>query len=157
MFERVRESHRRREQKAPAGDDRPGVRGERHTRRASSFVPPVLSPKLPFPVGRCDGEYTVYSSGTNWWNLHMSHGPCNHRMKGDCARVSGPVRRSPEAERSGAARRGRRGAPRPARGGGGAGRDITRSTFSRGSASASQVTLKNTSNFSQSTTSGGKA
>ena len=46
---------------------------------------PVLSPKLPFPVGRCDGEYTVYSSGANWWNLHMSHGPCNHRMKGDCA------------------------------------------------------------------------
>jgi hypothetical protein len=37
---------------------------------------PVLSPKLPFPVGRCDGEYTVYSSGANWWNLHMSHGPC---------------------------------------------------------------------------------
>lgn len=60
---------------------------------------PVLSPKLPFPVGRCDGEYTVYSSGANWWNLHMSHGPCNHRMKGDCAaRISA-------RSRSGAARR----------------------------------------------------
>lgn len=46
---------------------------------------PVLSPKLPFPVGRCDGEYTVYSSGANWWNLHMSHGPCTViiGMKGD--------------------------------------------------------------------------
>ena len=50
MFERVRESHRRREQKAPAGDDRPGVRGERHTRRASSFVPRLV-PQVAFPGG----------------------------------------------------------------------------------------------------------
>lgn len=85
MFERVRESHRRREQKAPAGDDLPGVRGARDTPEGPPRSSPVLSPKLPFPVGRCDGEYTVYSSGANWWNLHMSHGPCNHRMKGDCA------------------------------------------------------------------------
>jgi len=56
VFERVRESHRRREQKAPAGDDRPGVpvRGERHTRRASSFVPrlvPLDVPQVAFPGG----------------------------------------------------------------------------------------------------------
>jgi len=62
-------------------------------------------------------------------------------MKGDCAAVTAAVSFGPVAlgrRAPGAA------APRPARGGGGAGRDITRSTFSRGSASASQVTLKNT-------------
>lgn len=67
---------------------------------------PVLS-KLPFPVGRCDGEYTMYSSGANWWNLHMSHGPCtgNHRMKGDRCRFGASRSAAPGAARRAPPRR----------------------------------------------------
>ena len=75
MFERVRER--------AIGDESRKHRlvmiGLAYAGRDTPEGPPRSSPvlsKLPFPVGRCDGEYTVYSSGANWWNLHMSHGPC---------------------------------------------------------------------------------
>lgn len=81
---------------------------------------PVLSPKLPFPVGRCDGEYTVYSSGANWWNLHMSHGPCTViiGMKGDYVECAHYGRR--RSARRAPPRRAINAAPRPWRRWGGA-------------------------------------
>jgi hypothetical protein len=154
VFERVREraigDESRKHRLVMIG---PGVRGERHTRRASAFVPrlvPLDVPQVAFPGGAV--RRRVHSV-QQWCQLVEStyvawavYG--NHRMKGDCApfrsRSLVPEAERASVERSGAARRGRRRAPRPARGGGGAGRDITRSMFSRGSASASQVTLKNT-------------